>query len=153
MISCAIQMWEVVTYFFMVSVLKLGYQSKTNVLIIVIHCMNARTMKTWKYSSGSHLHFPWHLWWQQKEKEIAFYPWLDYATMLTNTLPLAQEMLLCGVIFNIIITKSNSELEGGEGVQMTWPFEYFQVSLHITVHPLGLKGNVCALPYGMEQIL
>lgn len=39
MISCAIQMWEIVTFFFifMVSVLKLGYQLKKNVLIVVIH--------------------------------------------------------------------------------------------------------------------
>lgn len=71
--------------------------------------------------------------------------------MLSNTLPLAQEVLLCGVIFNINITKSSCETEEGEGVQMTWPFEYFKVSLHITAHSLGLKGNVCAVPYGMEQ--
>lgn len=68
-----------------------------------------------------------------------------------NTLPLAQEVLLCETIFNTIITKSSSEIEGGEGVQMTWPFEYFKVSLHITTHSLELKGNVCAVPYGMEQ--
>lgn len=68
--------------------------------------------------------------------------------MLGNTLPLAQELLSCRVIFNIIITKSSPEIEGGEGVQITWPVEYFKVSLHITV---GLKGNVCAVPYGMGQ--
>lgn len=54
-------------------------------------------------------------------KEIIMQPWLESPKMPSNTLLLEAAMLYCRMTFNITVTKSSSEIEGGEGVQINCP--------------------------------